>query len=131
MAEQRQQQLEQEQKHVAGELEKVRKRPKKLQLTPEQEAEYERIALEVEQETVQDTTALRQLEARLREAREQVAKAEPNLLALHAKREAAEVTEAKPDGPSITFPEYLRTYLDSIFEKAGALVAIEPPKIEI
>ena len=45
--------------------------------------------------------------------------------------EAAEVTEAEPDGPSITFPEYLRTYLDSIFEKAGALVAIEPPKIEI
>ena len=45
--------------------------------------------------------------------------------------EAAEVTEAKPDGPSITFAEYLRTYLDSIFEKAGALVAIEPPKIEI
>ena len=38
--------------------------------------------------------------------------------------EAAEVTEAKPDGPSITFPEYLRTYLDSIFEKpTGALVA--------
>ena len=45
--------------------------------------------------------------------------------------EAAEVTEAELDGPSITFPEYLQTYLDSIFEKAGALVAIEPPKIEI
>jgi protein kinase C substrate 80K-H len=34
-------------------------------------------------------------EARLREAREQVAKAEPNLLALHAKREAAEAAEER------------------------------------
>jgi len=45
--------------------------------------------------------------------------------------EAETEKEPEPEGPSITFAEYLATYLDSVFQKAGALAAIEPPKIEI
>ena len=45
--------------------------------------------------------------------------------------EAETEKEPEPEGPSVTFAEYLATYLDSVFQKAGALAAIEPPKIEI